>query len=161
MATVPCTLEDLETELLGLVQELDVFKEKAFSIFGLEDLERLSAEQAGRLPIVGVGYDGAVPKGNQGNPGGEGISGAAFVDIQFLIVIAVNYVSNGQSDNKQSAMSLLHEIRKKCIGYRNVNTRSWRFIGERPEAGASMDGLIFYSQVWQTSVPFVGSQNNP
>jgi hypothetical protein len=150
---------------MGMVKEVPAFVDKAFSIFSLEDMERLSTEQPGNLPIVGVGYDGAAPKGNQIDPKGNtvesnGERGAAFVDIQFLVVVAIQYTNMGQSDNKQSAMALLHQVRLKLIGYKKVNTRAWRFMGEKPEPSVSVDGLVFYSQVWQTSVPFLGNYSN-
>lgn len=157
---VPCTLEDLEAELLTLVQDTSAFKDKAFSIFTLLEMEKLSTDQPGNLPIVGVGYDGAVPKGNQVDPKGADTPASAFIDVQFLIVIAAQYEMRGQGDNKQSVMALLHEIRLNVIGYKKANTRAWRFVGEKPEPSASVDGLIFYSQVWQTSVPFVGRHSN-
>ena len=157
MAKVPCSLEELEAELIEVVSSVPVFKKKTFSIFALDDMEKLSVEQAGSLPIVGVGYDGAVPKGNQADPKGEQQSGVAILDVQFLVVVAAQYTNMGQSDNKQAIMALLHEVRLKLIGYRGVNTRAWRFMGEKPEPAASMNGLIFYAQVWQTTVPFVGN----
>ena len=157
MATA--TLVDLEKELIELATSVDEFKNKGYSIYSLDDLERMATNESSVLPIVGVGYDGAERAGNQVEKAAPGVRGAAFVTIQFVIVIAVSYASAGQDDNKQSAMLLLGALREKIIGHKSANTRGWNFIGERPEPSESGDGVIFYSQVWQTSVPLLGNQS--
>jgi hypothetical protein len=154
------TIKDLEDELIALVAALPEFTAKSFSIFSLEDMERLVAGNTNNLPMAGVGYDGCAPQGNTVDPKGAGNPAAALVNLQYIIVLAVSYSASGQDDKKHDATTLLGQIRNKVMGHKNANTRAWRFIGERPEAEASGDGLVFYSQVWQTAVMAVGESLN-
>lgn len=151
------SLVDLEKELIEAVSSLHEFKDKGYAIYSIEDLERLAANEHAQLPIVGVGYDGAERQGNQAQNVATGSRGAAFVSLQFVIIVAVSYASTGGDDHKSSAMELLGSIREKVIGLKGANSRGWHFIGERPEPEASGDGVIFYSQVWQTSAPLLGN----
>lgn len=154
-------IEELETELIGLVKEMPSFKDSGFSVFDLEDFQAVTAHQT--FPLAGVAYDGALPQDkskNAASPVSAGASGVAVVTLQFTIIIALQYHYGGQDDTKPQAKGLLKDVRQKVLGYRGVNTRPWRFIGERPEPSASGAGLVFYSQVWQTEIPVVGTFNN-
>lgn len=151
------TIAELEKELIGLISGLKEFKNKTYSIYSLEDLERLTEGQSANLPLVGVGYTGAEPTGNEADPKVAKAGAAVLVNLQFMVMLAVSYQGAGQKDSKPDATDLLGEIRNKVLGYKNVNARAWRFIGERPELEASGDGVIFYSQVWQTAVVVVGN----
>lgn len=156
-------VQALETELIGLVKELDAFTDKGFSIFSLDDLENLVSERSAELPLVGVGYDGMERQANQIDNKASGATAAAYVNVQFLIVLAVSHRQAGSEDKKQDAMALLDQIRNKVLGYKGVEGevqhRGWRFIGERPEPEASGDGLIFYVQVWQVAFTFTGTNS--
>lgn len=153
------TIKELEDELVGLIESLPQFKDKAFSIFSLDDLERLTEGAHHKLPIAGVGYNGCTPvEGNSGaDPKAPKTPGMVFVNMQFIVVMAVSYNAPGENDNKQAATDLLGAVRGKVVGYMKANTRAWRFIGERPEPEGSGDGLIFYSQVWETIVAVRGT----
>jgi len=157
---VPATVEALEGELLKVVQTLAVFKDKAYSVFNVDDLERFTEGQTASLPIVGIGFNGSRPVRNQIDPHGKGDRGVSFVDVSFMLIIAMQYAAKGQLDTKHVATALLDATRTKLIGYKGVNTRPWRFMGEQPEPAASGEGLIFYSQTWVTSLPYAGSQTN-
>lgn len=152
------TISQLQNELISLVQQVPAFTSSGFSIFSLEDLSQKSALQT--LPIAGVGYDGAEPVGNTATSTDARAHSVSLVTLQFLVVIAVQYQYTGQDDNKSQATDLLGEIRQRVLGYRGVNTRPWVFVVERPEPDASGDGLVFYSQVWRTSLPVIGNFNN-
>ena len=109
-------------------------------------------------------YNGAIPverqSGNAAVPVAEKAHAVSMLTVQFTVVIAIQYHYGGQDDTKPQAMALLTDIRNKVNGYRKVNTRPWRFFGEKPEPEASGDGIAFYSQVWQTVVSSVGTFNN-
>ena len=156
------SLLDLQNELIALVKSVPAFKNNGFSIFDIKDLEDQSAQQT--FPIVGVGYDGAEAsdnaKGNAANPVADKSGGVTFIIVQFTIVLAVQYHYAGQDDTKPQAMGLLDDVRRLVLGYKGVNTRPWKYVGERPEPSLSVPGLVFYTQVWQTAVPVVGSSNN-
>lgn len=156
------TLVELEAELIGLVKGVPAFNDIGFSIFDLTDMKDRTEHQG--FPLVGVGYDGAEPvdanKGNAANPVAERAGGASLVTVQFTIVLAVQYHYAGQDDTKPQALNLLDDIRKAVMGYKGVNSRPWKFIGEKPEPASSESGLILYTQVWQTAIPVVGLLNN-
>lgn len=156
------TIVDLQTELQELVKQVPAFADSGFSIFDLRDMSEKATLQG--FPLVGVGYDGAEPvdnaKGNAANPVAAGAGGVYIVTIQFTIVIAIQYHYGGQDDTKPQALNLLDDVRKLVLGYKGVNARPWKYIGERPDLSASGEGVVFYTQVWQTAIPVVGSLNN-
>lgn len=156
------TLVDLEAELIRLVKSVPAFAKSGFSVFDLADMADKTNLQD--FPLVGVGFDGCEPidsgKGNANNPVAAGAGGALLVNAQFTIVIAVQYHYSGSDDTKPQALNLLDDVRKLVLGYKEVNARPWRYIGEKPEPSVSGDGLVFYTQVWQTALPVVGSLNN-
>lgn len=153
------TIDQLQKELEGLVQEVPAFSAACFSVFSLEDLETRTELQT--LPIAGVGYDGAELAGTNGTSAQERNNSVSMVDVQFLIILAISYRYAGQDDTKPQATNLLDQIRSKVLGYKGVNSRPWRFYGERPEPGASTDGMAFYSQIWRTTIPVLGDYSNP
>lgn len=153
------TIPELEAELLEAVRGVPAFAASGFSVFNVDDFGVKSAGQGTSLPAFGVAYDGAEPTGNEVNPTGRG-AGSALLHVQFVIVIAVQYGYTGSDDTKQQAFALLDQVRATVLGLKGVNSRPWRFVGERPEADASGDGVVFYSQVWQTTLPIVGNFNN-
>lgn len=162
MAAVIPSLFDLQNELQELVKQVPAFTNSGFSIFDLNDLQTKSTLQ--NFPLVGVGYDGCEPidnnKGNAANAVSVGAGSATLVNVQFTIVIAVQYHYAQQDDTKPQAFNLLDDVRKLVLGFKGVNQRPWRYIGERPDLSASEDGLVFYTQVWQTAIPVVGFSNN-
>jgi hypothetical protein len=150
------TVVQLEDELLRLVREVPAFASSGFSVFDLSDASSQSTGQT--LPVVSVAYDGSeTVQGNQVTTAGGSGGGAALVNVQFVIVMALQYSYTGADDTKQQAFALLDQVRAKVLGFKGVNTRPWRFLGERPEPNTSGDGVVFYSQVWQTTLPIVGN----
>lgn len=153
-------IKALEAELIEQITKLDAFKNKGFSVFNLEDLERLTESRGSSLPIVGVAYNGAVPVGNQADAKSHGAHAVQFAGFQFIVILAVQYAEAGQEDTKQAATDLLDQMRRQLVGYKSKNARGWRWMGERPEPEGSGDGIIFYSQLWETSAPFSGTASN-
>lgn len=155
-------IDELLPELQSLVKQVPAFAVSGFSVFSVDDLAAKTELQA--LPVVGVIYDGALPKEPSRNVAigvAQGSGSVAIVTLQFTVVIAVEYHYAGHDDTKTQASALLSDLRRTIFGYTGVNTRPWRFVYERPEPEASGDGLVFYSQVWQTDIPVIGNTNNP
>lgn len=156
------TIDALQKELVGLVAEVPAFALSGFYIFDIDDLEDKARLQS--FPAAGVTYDGASvvddTKGNAAVPVSQGASGVSLITLHFTVIIVIQYAFAGQDDTKVQATNLLDDVRSRVLGYRGVNTRPWRFVGERPEPAASGEGLAFYSQTWQTTVPCVGNFNN-
>lgn len=156
------TIVDLQNELIDLVKTVPAFANSGFSVFDFKDMEERVPMQD--FPLVGIGYDGAEPidnqKGNAANGVANGAGSVVMVTLQFTIVIAVQYHYAGQDDTKPQALNLLDDVRRLLLGYKGVNSRPWRYVGEKPEPANSVSGLVFYTQVWQTVVPIAGSFNN-
>lgn len=153
------TIHELEQELIATVQAVPAFAESGFSVFNIDDFGDKTSGQGQSLPSFGVAYEGMEPVGNEVTSTGRG-GAAVMLNVQFVIVIAVQYRYTGQDDTKPQAFNLLDQVRATVLGLKGVNSRPWRFIGERPEPDASGDGVAFYSQVWQTMLPNVGNLNN-
>lgn len=161
MAALLPTIEQLTQELITRAAGLPAFKDKSFSIFDMDDLEAKIAGSGTELPMAGVGYMGCAPAGNVVEPVARLSTAVGLVDMQFMIVVAIQYGYTGADDTKPQATNLLDQMRQQIHGYKQVNSRPWRFIGERPEPEASGDGVAFYSQVWRTAVVSQGSFVNP
>lgn len=152
------TIDALCKELEGLVKSVPAFKNNCFSVSNLDDMEQFVRDMQ-KPPVVGVGYDGAQPVSQSGTAADMRSHSVAMVELQFLVIIVVQYKNPGQNDMKKQATDLLDHVRGLVNGYKNVNSRPWRFAGERPEPSMSTDGLAFYSQVWRTYLPSSGSFN--
>ena len=151
------TLSQLEAELIGLVRTVPSFSDSGFSVYDLDDVEAKSTAQS--LPAVSIMFDGSLPHNLEVTPVSSAANAASLMSVQFLLVVAVQYGYTGQSDSKQQAFALLDQVRSVVLGYKGVNSRPWRFIGERPEVSASGDGIVLYSQAWQTTLPIIGNFN--
>lgn len=156
-------ISELQVELETLIKEVPAFTHSGFSSFDIDDVAVQTTLQ--NFPFAGVMYNGAIPidrqnSGNSASPVAEASHAATLLIMQFTVVIAIQYHYGGQDDTKPQAMALLTDIRNRVNGYKGVNTRPWRFFGEKPEPDASGDGIAFYSQVWQTVVSSVGTFNN-
>jgi hypothetical protein len=150
-------ISELNNELIELVKAIPDFAGRGFSIYDLEDLLRETQLQT--FPLVGVSYNGSAPQGVL-TSAGQPHPSAVMVEHQFLIVVGIQYQYAGQNDEKSIATDLLDEIRNAVLGFRGVNSRPWRWMGDHPEPGASIDGIVFYSSVWHTSLPAKGNFNN-
>lgn len=152
-------------ELVQLVRVLPEFEERTWTIYNLEDLD--SKRQFVGFPVVGVGYEGAFPTAQGASSAGNYKSAAAVAHqeqcqamsmlvYRFSIIVGIEYNLVGQADNsddtKAIATDLLDAIRQVVLGYKGVNTRPWQFEGERP-TGSEIEGVIWYGQVWRTTVP--------
>lgn len=151
------TLAQLEEELLTEIVKVAAFADSGFSIFDIDDMDDKKAGQT--LPCVGVAWDGRTPEGNEAKPTGR-THAATLATVQFIVVVAVEYRYTGSDDTKQQAFALLDQLVAALSGFKGVNSRPWRFAGDAPEVAASGDGVIFYSQAWQTSLPIVGNFNS-
>lgn len=153
------TIAQLNQELIDRVKTVPTFANNSYSIYDMEDLMRQAELQS--YPIVGVGYNGAVPvTPNDKTANVASLAHAVrMVELQFLVVVAIQYQFAGMEDTKPQATDLLDEIRSVIFGFKGVNSRAWVFMGERPEPDASTDGVVFYSQVWHTVIPVVGNFN--
>lgn len=152
-------IDALTKELQSIAKEMPAFKEYKFSVFDIDDMKGKMAAGVS-LPVVAVTYDGAGPKvPDQGEPKSKSSFGASLIVLQFSYILAVQYDFSGQEDTKVQATDLLDDLRNRVAGQIRSNNRPWVFVGEKPERDVSEDGMVFYSQVWQTTVAVVGRPN--
>jgi hypothetical protein len=154
------TIHELENELITLVKSVPEFEKSGFSCYNLEDLMQKTELQT--FPLVGVCYNGSAiaPSTNPSATASDLRSNSiVLVEHQYLVVIGIQYQYSVQvtEDTKATATDLLDQIRPVILGYRGVNSRPWRWVGESPETNASSDGVVFYSQVWHTTVPAISN----
>lgn len=152
------TITGLNNELIGLLKTIPAFASNSFSVFNLDDLMQKTELQD--FPIAAVAYNGSAPAGKPVTSVNETSPSATLIEHQFIIVIAVQYQYSGQEDTKVIATDLLDQIRNLVLGYRGINSRPWRWLGDNPEPDSSDNGTVLYSQVWHTTVPAIGSFNN-
>lgn len=152
------TIDQLNNELIDLVKSVPAFSSSGFSVFNLDDLMQKTGLED--FPLAAVAYNGSAPAGKAANAVAIDAGSVLLVEHQFIVIIAVQYQYAGQEDNKPIATNLLDQIRSLVLGYRGVNSRPWRWLGDNPEPNMSNDGTVLYSQVWHTSVPVIGNSNN-
>lgn len=154
------TIRQLTAEIITQIKTLDAFNHpsvvKAFSIYDLEDFK--SVVEFGGLPLVGVAYEGSAVAGNEAIPVATKTRAASIREVSFSIVIGLEYGSAVSGvDPKPDGLDLLDGIRLALMGYRGVNNRPWKFLGESPLEG-NLENVIFYGQMWQTLIPIQGNQ---
>ena len=156
------TIDTLDAELVTLAKAVAAFSNHGYSVFDVEDLD--SKRGRDELPVVGVAYDGCEPAPQDPNKPNvaAGSQKVTMVVMQFSVIIAIQYRQNGESgDSRVTAHELLGDLRKAILGFKGVNTRPWMFVGEQPLPEPSGDGVVYYAQVWQTTVPSAGNFNQP
>lgn len=154
------TIDQLDAELLGLVQQVPAFAGNGFSVFDVEDLDNKRGRAT--LPVVGTAYEGSENQKVEGTNVAQGSHLAGLIVVQFAVIIAIQYRFTGEDGSTRSqAHQLLDDTRRVIQGYKGVNTRPWRFVGEQPLPEPSGDGVVYYAQVWQTTLPSIGNFNHP
>lgn len=153
------TIQDLKSELCGLIRRVSAFAENGFSVYDVDDAVDVAELQS--LPVAAVMYDGSLlvteKDRNSVVPVASGSHGVAVVTRQFTVLLLVEYKFAGQDDTTAQATALLEQLLSVTLGYKGVNSRPWRFIQEKPEPSVSGDGIVVYSQVWQVDVVVKGT----
>lgn len=127
-------------------------------IFSLDDLERKTESDicATNQVAVGVGYNSArnIMLGEQGN-GANQQGRTSMVEFRFIVILAVPTGEN--CTERYNAGELLSSLRLGIQG-RGIDgdsgSRSWSFVSESPDIAASTSAMLYYSQLWQTKLPF-------
>lgn len=159
MAINQVTIELLDAEILALAKAVPAFKNHGYSVMGVEDFDEKRGREA--LPVVGVAWDGAEPAPKDQNPNVASMSTRATVmQLTWTVIIAIEYRHNGQAGaTRVAAHDLLDGLRQAISGFKGVNTRPWIWAGEGPIPDASGDGVVYYGQVWRTTVISSGTSN--
>lgn len=147
------SIEDLSKELIDRVKCVKAFKDRAFSIYDVDDLAQKMAAQ--NSPSVAVAYESTTPHEipNQASAPARTVKpGLLYMTQTFSILVGVEYSATAQTDAKPTATNLLGEVRGNLIGFKGVNGKPWRFLTEAP-VGVDTRGVIWYGQLWQTDVP--------
>lgn len=149
-------IDSLDAELLSIVKSTNAFSE-GFTVFSVDDFDEKRNRHA--LPVVGVAYEGCAPAPTDGGTNvSSGSRSAVIINAQFTVIIAIQYDFNSNdAAERQKAHRLLSQTRRAVQGFKGVNTRPWRFVGEQPLPDDSGDGVVYYAQVWQTALPSIGN----
>lgn len=159
MASPEFNISALTDELTALIKALPAFNESGYSIFSIDDLNQ--QDSLGTFPMAGVMYEGCAPsEGNKASASDQRSHSALLLDVQFSVIIAVQYNFAPQDDTKRVATDLLNQTRKAILGYVGTSGRPWKFVGEKPEVEASTAQVVYYSQVWRTAIMQTGSFSN-
>lgn len=158
-------IERMENDLQQKVMEAlgnnpDIANLSVYGVFSLDHLESMRASELCNDIGVGVGYlSSSVGQVDITGPGnvdqGQG-KGMAF--FKFVIVLAVP--TEESCGTRHNATKLLTLMRKGILGKPvsdDITNRCWRFISEQPEISASTKQMLYYSQMWQVSLPNLGN----
>ena len=147
------SVNDLVNELKTLVSGVPEVATKGFSVYSMEELEALTGHVPS--PLVGIAYNGAQKVENSA-AGQRGLKTTAFVTAYFSVVVAISYQHMTDADTKVDALDLLDQLRATIMGYTGANSRPWIFNGEQP-MGPDTEGVIYYGQTWETSLPMLSN----
>lgn len=152
------TIDQLDAELLELVRQVPAFTRNGFSVFDVDDLDVKRGRE--ELPVAGVAYEGCENQNVQATNPPDKAHLATMVVMQFSVIVAIQYqFTGGQDATRAQAHQLLDDMRRRIQGFKGVNARPWRFVGEQPLPEPSGDGVVYYAQVWQTTLPSLGNFN--
>lgn len=164
------TIDELANEIVTQVKAADARLSNTFYIYDESELPTLNQEGGVQPPYVGVSFEGtsvaslgAAARGTQ-----PGLKSSAIVYQKFSVVIGVSYesaVTGDSTSQRKKATDLLDSIRSQLLGYGGLNKRPWTFLGDYPigrlkNGDEDHEGVIYYGQLWETSVPIVGTQAN-
>lgn len=122
-------------------------------VFNIDDLERLMVDDLSGGIGVGVAFVGAAGTDEKA-PG----SSAKQVAFSFSVILAVPH--GDAVHERHNATKLLTVLRRAIIGKRIANDpvqRTWNYLNERPEPSASTANMLYYAQLWQVTMPVIGS----
>ena len=128
-------------------------------VFDLDHLEQMMEAEVTSMAI-GVGFVSteALRKEDSGTFNPMQSTAAKGVLFTFMIVLALP--AQGELDERFDATRLLTVLRQRILGTpigEERSQRTWNFVRERPETGASTRTLLYYSQVWQVAMQNLGN----
>lgn len=129
-----------------------------YGAFSLDHLETLVASQLCNDIAVGIGFLEALPAQkpvNSINPD----RGNSFVMTEFRFVIVLAVPTEESCGTRHNATKLLTLLRGGILGKpvdNDMGNRTWNFVSEKPEIGASTKQMLYYAQVWQVALPNLG-----
>ncbi len=158
-------IERMEADLMQKVREglgnaPDIASLTVHGVFSLDHLESMRASELCNDIGVGVGYmSSSVNQIDITGPGNvDQGQGKGMTYFKFVIVLAVpTEESCGTRHNATRLLTLMRKgIHGKVVSD-DITNRCWRFISEQPEISASTKQMLYYSQMWQVSLPNLGN----
>ncbi len=159
----PAMIEIMEADLKTKIQAaIDANPDLAMvvhGVFSIDDLETKMESDLGRSIAVGVQYAGcsATTKAvASSNPA----QGNSIKTVMFNFTVILGTPTSDFCDDRNNATKLLSVLRMaifgKSIGADRVQ-RTWEFVMERPEVGASSKTMLYHAQVWQVAMQNLGT----
>lgn len=135
---------------------------KVYGVFSLDDLEEKMQNELQSKIGIGVGYHKASPlaiSSNAAASASPGRSGAVkMIQYEFLVILATP--TDRKCMERYTATKLLTILRRSIHGStvaEDAGQRVWNFMLEKPEPEPSTDTMMYHSQLWQVSLPLVGT----
>lgn len=133
-----------------------------YGVFDLDDLERKKENELGKGIAVGIAYAGIEPPNLGSNPNESAAPGRSnavkMLSHRFLVLLAVPVTED--CEVRYNATKLLTVLRRGIHGSKidgDEGSRTWNFLTEAPRPDASSSTMLYYTQVWQVSLPLVGT----
>ena len=145
-------IKDLVDELKTIYEGLDTVKARGHWVFSIRDLEAIAGVDPGK-PLVGVLFDSGAGQENTRNQvqGVQSQGSSSLIDMMFVVIVGIPYTYGVSGDTIVDVTDVLDEGREAVLGYTETNSRGWRYSGES-QIVAELEGMVFYGQVWLTSV---------
>lgn len=153
------TIDQLANELVTIVKTSPIISDRGYYVSDTRELESLHGRDLPSLPMAGVTYEGAAPRGNDVKDAGgrpKRSSQGLILRVSFSIIVMVSYVSLRVNETKPDATDLLDDLRVRVLQYEGANSRPWEYVGETP-LDTSVDNVVMYGQVWSTAIPVLAS----
>ncbi len=158
-ALVKIMEDDLRAKIQVAIDADPQLRMVVHGVFSIDDLEKkMESELNGNIG-VGVQYMGCSRVSRDAGSSNVG-KGNAAVAINFNFNVILGVPSTDCCDERHSATRLLTTLRQaifgKQIGEDRIQ-RTWEFVAERPEVGASSNTMLYYAQVWQVAMLNIGT----
>lgn len=116
-------------------------------IFSVDDLESKMESDLGDGMGIGVQYHSSEIDSGQAN------SRARTLQFNYLIILAIPVPED--TAKRHNGTTVLSILRNSILGTAvagDRTNRTWDFIREKPEVGASTKTMLYYSQLWQVAI---------
>lgn len=155
---------DLRTKIAVAIDFNPDLKMAVHGVFSIDDLEAKMESDLGNCIAIGVQYSGGqrhvTDRADLHSGTFNSSRGNAARIVQYLFVVVLGVPCNEICDERKNATKILTLLRNSVIGKpiaEDKLQRTWDFVKEQPELGASTPTMLYYSQLWQLAMPVIGN----
>lgn len=151
-------ISELVNELKQLYQELETIKLQGYWVFSVKDLENMAGSSP-TFPMVGIVYDGGSKTDGNTVKAVSRQGSSLLTDLTFTAILGIPYTFGVDGHTIVNITDVLDEALESILGYTNINSRPWDYVGES-QVDSDLEGVVFYGQVWSTSIINLGKFKN-